>query len=67
VAGGLLWSQAEVEERFDQENMSHDRLHMEPLEGDFETKAAKNKAKRNATQMKSNIMKLVQIFKDEQL
>lgn len=67
MAGGLLWSQAEVEERFDQENMSHDRLHMEPLEGDFETKAAKNKAKRNATQMKSNIMKLVQIFKDEQL
>lgn len=47
--------------------MSHDRLHMEPLEGDFETKAAKNKAKRNAIQMKSNIMKLVQIFKDEQL
>lgn len=36
-------------------------------DGDFETKAAKNKAKRNAIQMKSNIMKLVQIFKDEQL
>ena len=45
--------------------MSHDRLHMEPLDGDFETKAAKNKAKRNAIQMTSNIMKLVQIFKDE--
>jgi hypothetical protein len=40
---------------------------MEPLDGDFETKAAKNKAKRNAIQMKSNIMKLVQHFKDEQL
>lgn len=65
-AGALLWSQAEVEERFDQENMSHDRLHMEPLDGDFEnSKAAKNKAKRNAIQMKSNIMKLVQIFKDD--
>ena len=47
--------------------MSHDRLHMEPLDGEFDTKAAKNKAKRNAIQMKSNIMKLVQIFKDEQL
>ena len=48
--------------------MSHDRLHMEPLDGDFDnSKAAKNKAKRNAIQMKSNIMKLVQIFKDEQL
>jgi len=40
---------------------------MEPLENEFESKAAKNKAKRNAVQMKSNIMKLVQIFKDEQL
>ena len=66
-AGALLWSQAEVEERFDQENMSHDRQHMQSLDGDFETKAAKNKAKRNAIQMKANIMKLVQIFKDEQL
>ena len=48
--------------------MSADRLHMEPLDGDgYDTKAAKNKAKRNAIQMKSNIMKLVQIFKDEQL
>lgn len=47
-AGALLWSQAECEERFDTENMSHDRQHMEPLDGDFETKAAKNKAKRNA-------------------
>ena len=47
--------------------MSADRLHMEPLDGDFDSKAAKNKAKRNAIQMKSNIMKLVQIFKDEQL
>ena len=47
--------------------MSHDRQHMQSLEGDFETKAAKNKAKRNAIQMKANIMKLVQIFKDEQL
>ena len=46
--------------------MSADRLHMEPLDGDFEnSKAAKNKAKRNAIQMKSNIMKLVQIFKDD--
>ena len=47
--------------------MSHDRQHMQSLDGDFETKAAKNKAKRNAIQMKANIMKLVQIFKDEQL
>ena len=48
--------------------MSADRLHMEPLDGDgYDTKAAKNKAKRNAIQMKANIMKLVQIFKDEQL
>lgn len=47
-AGGLLWSQAECEERFDQENMSNDRLHMETDDDNFETKTAKNKAKRNA-------------------
>ena len=40
---------------------------MEPLDGDFETKQARNAAKNNAMMMKSNIMKLVQIFKDEQL
>jgi len=41
---------------------------MEPLDGDnFDGAVAKNKAKRNAIQMKSNIMKLVHIFKDEQL
>ena len=48
-AGALLWSQAECEERFDQVNLQNDRQHMMDLNGDdFETKAAKNLAKRNA-------------------
>ena len=33
-AGGLLWSQAECEERFDNVNMDVDRLHMADLEAE---------------------------------
>ena len=45
--------------------MSIDKLHMEPLDGEFETTEIKNKAKRNAQQMSSTVMKLVHFFRDE--
>ena len=40
---------------------------MEPLDGDFETKQARNAAKTNAMTMKSNIMKLIHKFRSEAL
>ena len=40
---------------------------MEPLDGEFETIVQRNDAKRNATAMKGNILKLVNIFKREDM
>jgi len=63
----LLFAQAEAEAKFDTVNMAPDRLHMENLmDGDFEgRKDLKNEAIRNAKSMRSNIMKLIHIFKNE--
>lgn len=46
-----------------------DKLHLEPLDGDNQnlTAVQRNNARRNAMQIESNIMKLIRIFKREDL
>ena len=68
--GGLLISQAQCEDCFETVNCT-DSVHMEPLDREdhtFETTADRNNAIRNAQKIKNNILKLVRVFrKDEML
>ena len=69
--GNLLISQADCEEQFESVNCT-DSVHMEPLDKEddhaFESKAERNAAIRNAQKIKSNILKLIKVFrKDEWL
>ena len=65
--GGLLVSQAQCEETFESTNCI-DSVHMEPLNSEmFETGQNKRDAYRNAMQIKSNILKLVRIFRRDDM
>ena len=66
--GGLLISQAHCEETFDSTNCCFDSVHMADLNDDaWESVQAQNDAIRNAQRIKSNILKLVHIFRREDM
>ena len=65
----MLNSQAECEKDFEAVNV-RDAVHMEPLYADtdmFENKNERNAARRNAQNIKSNILKLVHHFRRDDM
>ena len=66
--GNLLNSQADCEEKFENVNCPIESLRMERLDSDlFDTKFQKNEAIRNAKTIQSNILKLIHIFRRDDM